>query len=383
MFVIIFLLALSVLVIIHELGHYVAARLFGVKADEFGFGFPPRIVGVVKDRGRWKIVSPRDHTPYAHTIWSLNWLPLGGFVRIKGEQDDGMNDPDSIHAKPIWQRIVIIAAGVIMNWFLAVTLFSIIFSLGTVAALTDIPAHARIAHRSIVITHVLENSPAAKSGIETGDELLRIGGTVPVSAENARTAISASGVRSTVLTVKRDSKELTLTMTPVYLAEIKKQGIGVALEDIGTVSFPLPQAILQSVILTADLTRGIVVALGDVVRQLFVGKVAQDLSGPVGIAVIANRIAKQGITPFLQFAALLSVNLAVINFLPIPALDGGRVLFLAIEKIRRRPISRHIEIGIHNIAFILLLLIILLVTARDLTRYGGVIVGGMRGAIGL
>lgn len=369
MFVIFFLLALSVLVIIHELGHYFAARACGVKAEEFGFGFPPRLVGFVKDRGRWKMVGARDKATYSRTIWSINWMPIGGFVRIKGEQEDGINDPDSIHAKPIWQRIVIIAAGVIMNWVLAAVLFTIIFSVGTVAVLDGLPADAHISNRSIMIDQVLKDSPAEKAGLQPGDEILRIEGNSFATVQDARTAIGAKGTQTVSLVLKRDSKELSLAVTPVYIPDIKKPGIGVALEDVGTVSFAFPQAAINGVVMTASLTKGIVVALWDVVKRLFIEReVSNDLSGPVGIAVMANRVVKQGITPFLQFAALLSVNLAVINFLPIPALDGGRVLFLVLEKLRRKPMNRTLEIGIHNVAFIILILIILLITARDVSR---------------
>jgi regulator of sigma E protease len=133
-----------------------------------------------------------------------------------------------------------------------------------------------------------------------------------------------------------------------------------------------------------SLTKAIILAFIDIFRQLFVSRtVPEDVSGPVGIAVIAGRIAKQGFTPFLQFAGMLSVNLAVINFLPIPALDGGRALFLVIEKLRRKPLSRKLEIGIHNVAFLLLILLIILVTVRDLSRYGGVIVDGVKGIAGM
>ncbi len=369
MFVIFFLLALSVLVVIHELGHYLAARACGVKAEEFGFGFPPRLIGFVKDRGRWKLIGPRDKANYARTIWSINWLPIGGFVRIKGEQEDGITDLDSIHAKPIWQRVVIIAAGVVMNWILAAALFAVIFSIGTVTSLEGLPAGAQISHRTVEIAGVLPNSPAATAGIQPGDEIVRIDGASPTNSADARNAIGAAGTRTITVLVKRESAEVSVTVTPAYLAEIKKLGLGVALEDVGVVSLPIPQAIVGGVTMTASLTKAIVVSLWDVVRQLFVErKVSQDLSGPVGIAVMANRIVKQGITPFLQFAALLSVNLAVINFLPIPALDGGRVLFLIIEKLRRKPMNRTLEIGIHNVAFIILILIILLITARDVSH---------------
>jgi len=132
------------------------------------------------------------------------------------------------------------------------------------------------------------------------------------------------------------------------------------------------------------MTKAVLWAFGGIFKDLVVKRqVTQDLSCPVGSAVMTGQVARQGLMPLLQFAATLSVNLAVINFLPIPALDGGRILFLAIEKVRRRPISRKLEIAIHNVAFILLVLIIVLVTARDLFRYGGLIIGGVKGWVGM
>jgi regulator of sigma E protease len=139
-----FLLVLSVLVLIHEAGHYLAARLFGVKADEFGYGFPPRLIGFVKDGKKWKRVSGQDTKVYKNTIWSINWLPLGGFVKIKGETEQGLNDTDSIHAKPVWQRLAIIAAGVFMNWVLAVVIFTGIYAIGTRLILDQDVAGARV-----------------------------------------------------------------------------------------------------------------------------------------------------------------------------------------------------------------------------------------------
>ncbi len=369
MFIILFLLALSVLVIIHELGHYLAARLCGVKAEEFGFGFPPRLIGFVKERGCWKIVGPRDHAKYANTVLSLNWLPLGGFVRIKGEQTEGMHEPDSIHAKPIWQRVFIISAGVIMNWLLAALIFTSLLALGTTALLEALPPGAHISERTILISEILPSSPAAQAGIKPGDELLSIQGVKLTVAREARDIIRQQEAQPMSIIIRREHQAQTFQVVPVKLKEISRFGIGVAMADAGKVKFPLPFAILNGVKMTAELTQAIIVSLAGVLRDLFVTRtVTPDLSGPIGIAVIANRIAQQGIAPLLQFVAVLSVNLAVINFLPIPALDGGRVLFLAIEKIRRRPISRTLEIGMHNVAFLILVLIILLVTARDVSR---------------
>lgn len=364
-----FLIILSVLVLIHELGHFLAARAFGIKAEEFGFGFPPRLIGVVKDRGRWKIIGPRDHATYDRTIWSLNWLPLGGFVKIKGEQEAGMHDPDALHAKPIWQRMVVIAAGVIMNWLLAIALFTIIFVSGTRAVLEDLPARAKVSDPSVAITQVLEDSPASRGGIQPGDEVVSFDGKPVTTAAAVREGIREHGTRELELGIRRKDTEQTIRVTPEMLKELDHTGIGVGIADVGTVSLGVTDAFVNAVSMTARLTKGILFAFGDLVRDIAVHQsVSKDISGPVGIAVMAGSVAKQGVAPLLQFAALLSINLAVVNFLPIPALDGGRFLFLFIEKLRRRPLSRKLEIAIHNVAFLLLIVLILLVTIRDLSR---------------
>ena len=369
MSVIFFLLAITVLVIIHELGHYLAARLFGVKADEFGFGFPPRLIGFVKDGKKWKRVKGDDQKKYQNTIWSLNWLPLGGFVRIKGEEKEGINDTDSIHSKPIWQRIVIISAGVIMNWVLATVLFTVILLGGTNAYLADVPSSAHVTDRSVVISDVVAGSAAAKAGIEPGDTIVSVEGSSYTTSLDVRNAILAQGSTPVDVVVKRDGADKTFQVTPEVLAETGRPGLGIALDEVGTVTFSPPQALYYGARMTIMTTQDIVLELGAVGKQIFFAhSVPADVSGPVGIAVMAGHVAKQGWAPFLQFAALLSVNLAVINFLPIPALDGGRALFLIVEKIRGKPISRTVEIGIHNVAFILLILLIFFVTVHDVGR---------------
>lgn len=384
MTLIIFFIVLSVLVLIHELGHFLAARIFGVKAYEFGFGFPPRLLGYVKDRGRWKRVKNGDKTDYKNTIWSINWLPFGGFVRLKGEQEDGLHDADSMVEKPIWQRLIIIAGGVAMNWLLAVVLFFIAFTFGVTAILDELPENAKVTRRATVITQVLPSSPAAEAGIEAGDEVRDIAGSFPTDEKMARDLIGAKGTETFDFKVKRGDEELTLKVTPRLIQEIGKPGLGVGLADVGEVSFAPHEAAWQAVHMTYSMTKAVLWAFGGIFKDLVVKReVTQDLSGPVGIAVMTGQVARQGLMPLIQFAAMLSVNLAVINFLPIPALDGGRVVFLAIEKIRRRPVSRKLEIAVHNIAFILLILIIVLVTARDLFRYGGMIVGGVKGLVGM
>ncbi|MFZ2804087.1 MAG: RIP metalloprotease RseP [Patescibacteria group bacterium] len=384
MAIIFFLLALSALVIIHELGHYFAARIFGIGAEEFGFGFPPRIIGIVKDGGKWKIVGGKDQKEYKKTIWSLNWLPLGGFVRIKGEQEGHEHDADSILMKPIWQRVIVIGAGVFMNWLLAATLFTALFAIGTTAYLDALPAGALVQNAAISVTEVLPGSPADTSGIQAGDKIVSLDGTTSKDANSLSSSIGQSGTRVVLLVVNRNGQQKTFSVTPTYLKEVGHTGIGIGLADVGTVSLPFFSAVKNGVLMTWELTKDIVLALGGMLGDLFIHhQVPQDVSGPVGIAVIASDVAKQGIAPFIQFAAILSINLAVINLLPIPALDGGRILFLIIEKIRRKPMKRNVEIGIYNVAFFVLIALVLLVTVHDLGRYGGEIVGGAKSLVGM
>lgn len=372
MSVILFLIVLSVLVLIHEAGHYFAARLFGVKADEFGYGFPPRLLGFVKTRGRWKRVGRKDYGPYENTIWSLNWLPLGGFVRIKGEQGEGENDANSFHAKAIWKRVTILAAGVTMNWVLAAALFSIVFVVGTNVVLEGLPPDAVIENRSVRVTQILKDSPADKAGLKPNDIVRSVAGKEPVTFEDARVTIAAQGEKTFSIVIERGTEMIPINVTPTYLKEADRVAIGVGLADVGRVSFPPLQAVRAGIIATYEYTKAILGTLGELVRDLVTRQpVTQDIAGPVGIAVITGQIAQQGIIPLMQFAAILSINLAVINFLPIPALDGGRVMFLILEKIRRRAVSRTLEAAVHNIAFLILISLILLITARDISKLIG------------
>lgn len=382
---IIFLLVLSVLVLIHEAGHYFAARLFGVKSDEFGYGLPPRIFGIVKVGKKWKVIGPKDHKEYENTIWSLNWLPLGGFVRIKGEQGEGQHDKDSFHVKPIWQRIVILAAGVSMNWILAIVLFSIGLMAGAPAVLEDLPPGAVIEKREVTIIETLPGSPAANAGIQAGDVIVRVGPDYAYTLEQTRGLIAAQGLHIFTLQLKRDGQDVSLNITPVALESSGRTGIGVGLVDTGVVRYPFLKAIQGGFTLTVGYTKAVILTFIDLFRELIQGKndTAGQVTGPVGIAITTGHIAKQGFIALVQFTAILSVNLAVVNFLPIPALDGGRAVFLIVEGLRRKAMNRHVEAIIHNVSFLILIGLILLVTVRDLGRYGGIILGGLKGLVGM
>ena len=385
MTLLIFLIILSILVLIHEAGHYFAARIFHVKADEFGYGLPPRILGFVKVGKKWKIVGRKDEGEYKNTIWSLNWLPIGGFVRIKGEQGEGAGDADSFHVKPIWQRIVILAAGVGMNWILAAILLSIALMVGAPSVLEDLPPGAVVEKQEVTIIEALPDSPADRAGIQPGDAILRVGPNEVADLAQTRQFIADQGTQKFTLLIRRNGDEQFVTLAAEYLEEAGREAIGVSLVDTGEVRYPPLQAIQGGVILTGVYTKAVVLTFVDLFRELLAGKTdtAEHISGPVGIAVTTGHIAQQGFVALLNFTAILSINLAVVNFLPIPALDGGRAVFLIVEGLRRKPMNRHIEAIIHNISFLILIGLILLVTVRDIGRYGAVIVGGLKGLVGM
>lgn len=382
--VIAFLVILSGLVLLHELGHFVVARLFGVKADEFGFGFPPRAIGFVKENGKWKSVGRTDRTRYERTVWSLNWLPLGGFVRLKGEMPEDAQDSDSLLAKNGWQKFAILAAGVTMNWIFAAVVFSIGFTIGVPAVLDGLPPRAVVTERRVQIMDVVPGTAAAHAGLQPGDELVSINDVEIPDANAARTELNARTAEDAelALVVERGTELVEIRARPEYLEQLGRPALGIALADTGTVRFPVWLAIGEGITLTARYTWMIVVGFGQLIHGLFNGRTSTELSGPVGIAVMTGGIVQQGGWAVAQFAAILSLNLAVINFLPIPALDGGRAVFVLLEGIRRKKNNIRTEAIVHQIGFLTLMLIVLLVTIQDLRRYGGTIWQGILGLFG-
>ncbi|MBP6944980.1 site-2 protease family protein [Patescibacteria group bacterium] len=384
--ILIFLAVLSVLVIFHEFGHFLMARFFGVKAEEFGLGFPPRAIGFVRDGGRWKRVKKGDAQSYPSTIWSLNWLPLGGFVRLKGEQNTDNHENDSFASKSAWARAWILVAGVLMNWLLAILIFTIGFSVGVPTDLNGLPEGATVKDRHIEITQVVEGSPAAKAGMLPGDHVTRIGSVGIDTSEAARTELSKQSKvgESLTIQVKRDEQMLELVTQPAFIESIQRAGLGIGLADVGTVRLPVYRAIPQAVVTTYTFTKLILSGFWDMLRDLVVSqKTSTELSGPVGIAVMTGKVAKQGVWALAQFAAILSINLAVVNLLPIPALDGGRLVFVFIEVLRRKRRSLVWEARLHQIGFLLLISLIILVTAKDLRTYGAPVWQGIKQFVGL
>ncbi len=355
----IFIIVLGIIVFVHEFGHFIAAKRSGVRVDEFGFGFPPRIFGVKR----------------GDTIYSLNWIPLGGFVKIKGETGEDRTLPDSFSSKPAWNRAIILLAGVGMNILLAAVLLGIGFGIGVPQITDNLPPSAIIKERSVQIVDVLSEKPAARAGVHAGDTILSVDGREVADADMLRDAVR-SGEGDIKLVIRRNHKEQELTVTPLVLTETGARGIGVQLANVGIVRYPWYIAIPRGFAAAFEYLWIIIVSFGLLLKNLVIGKgLTADLSGPVGIAVLTGQVARLGFTYLLQFIALLSLNLAVINAVPFPALDGGRFLFLVIEKLRGKPMPKRAENIAHQIGFALLMLLVLAVTYRDLVRYGGAITG--------
>jgi len=353
--VVIFLIVLGVLVFVHEFGHFIAAKKMGMKVEEFGLGFPPKIISK----------KGKDGVSY-----SLNWIPLGGFCKIKGEDGESKDDSDSFASKKAWRRAIVLVAGVIMNFLLCAVLLSFGFLVGLPQAVDQQALDQGIVKdHKVQVVSVLDNKPAKAAGIEVGDVLVAIDGQ-NIKSVNALKEYANGKIGQQVNYQIQRGKETLNKDIQIVEIEPGKGGIGVGLVETGIVSYPIHLAIWNGFKLTGILTGEFVGAFANILKNLIIGKpLGVQVSGPVGIAVLTGQVAKLGFIYILQFTALLSLNLAIINFIPFPALDGGRILFLVIEKIRSKPVNQKIEGLIHTIGFSLLMILIIIITFQDLIRY--------------
>lgn len=430
-----FVIVLSLLVFVHELGHFIMARRMGVKVEEFGFGFPPRIFGfqlltgqklekiaekekiemnvsdyrtedgqeIIKETftdkiqeidrlsniKKWQIVKgaklpKKQRGTSGGTIYSLNWIPIGGFVKIKGEQGEKAEEKDSFIHKKIWQRAAILTSGVAMNFILAFLLISIGFGIGIPQVIDEsLPQSAKIREPKIQVVQVIDNSPAKEADIKVGDIILSLDNQKINEIKEFQSYTQNKLESPVILKIKRGNEEIEKTLMPKLLDQSTKPVIGVGLLKTGLVRYPIYEAVWQGLKTTVSITEQILIAFYELIKNLIVGqKVAVDVAGPVGIAVLTGQVAKMGIIYILQFTALLSINLAIINFIPFPALDGGRILFLIIEKIKGSAVNRKIEALIHNIGFIILIAIVLFVTLKDISRFSHSIGGFVQKVLG-
>lgn len=362
-----FVIALLFLVLVHEWGHFFAARRLGVKVEEFGFGFPPRIA-----KKHWR-----------GTDYTLNWLPFGGFVRLKGEDDEDKS-PDSYATQSAFRRLMIVLAGVIMNLVAAVILLSIVLGVGVKQDLTDgLPTNARVSNVEHYVVGILDKSPS-DGVLVAGDIIQRIDGQGFDSLSDLQQYIrSSSGTLNVEL--KRNNETLNIDVIPssFVVDQTEIYGLGTQLQSVGDVKYVWYVAPIEAVKMTAETFLIIGVTLGDMVIGLFRGNTdaVVEVTGPIGIAVLTGDVVAFGWVAFVQFVALLSINLAFLNVLPIPALDGGRMAFILFEIVARRAVSEKAEATLHRVGFSLLLLLILAVTIADLGRFSGTIIGAFKSII--
>ncbi len=370
---IIFLAILGVMVFFHELGHFWVARKFGVKTDEFGFGFPPRICGWRKIKGKRKFFwgnEDAEKIESEDTIYSLNWIPIGGFVKIKGEDGEAKKEPDSFGSKKVWQRIAILSAGVTMNLLLALVCLIIAFMIGAPQVVDQDLASAKVENPKIQIMSVLQGSPAENVGIQMGDVVLSINDQTFTEVVPLQNFINENEEQELFFKVQRLDEEKEFTVQAEMLAQMQEVGVGIGLAKTGIVSYPWYKSIWLGFMATVSMFVQIIVAFYTLIKNSIIGQpLGVDLAGPIGIAVMTGQVARMGFVYILQFAALLSLNLAIINFLPFPALDGGRVLFLIIEKIRGKAVNQKVEQIVHASGFALLMFLVIIVTGKDLFRF--------------
>lgn len=381
--IIIFILVLSVLVFVHELGHFYVAKKFKVGVEEFGLGFPPRIFGwqiwkeSEKSAKKWRLIKNNkeitEEDQKFGTVYSLNWLPLGGFVKIKGmENGEEREDKDSFVSHPVWQRFLILSAGVFMNVVLAMILIIIGFMIGMPQTIGDLGSQAQVSNRKIQIVQVFKDSPAAKAELKIGDVIISINNQQFANYSSLQNYVAEHAGQKLNYQIKRGKAEIVSQIIPEIRQETGKGGVGVAISETGLVKYPWHIAIWQGIKTTFILTWAILVAFYELFKGLIFGHgLSAEMAGPVGIATLTGEVARMGFVYLMQFTALLSINLAILNFLPFPALDGGRVLFLIIEKFKGSPVKQELENIIHSIGFALLMLLVLVVTYKDIARFSG------------
>lgn len=381
----VFVVILAVLVLVHEAGHFFAARIFGIRADEFGFGFPPRLFGAQKlKNGQWKFLGARGEGDRdGGTVYSLNWFPLGGFVKIKGESGENQKDQDSFASRPVWQRGIVLAAGVTMNVVLAFVLLVAALMIGMPQDMSNLSdaEMTKVKNPQVQILEVEKGYPA--DGIfKPGDVILSLDDIKIKTIDDVQKYVNEhrAGINVGYL---RGKIEKESSIVPKILENEDRAVFGVNLSEVAFVSYPIHTSIIKGFNSTISLIVAILTGYYDFFARLFSGKgVSAEISGPIGIAVYTGMVVKLGFIYVLQFAVVLSLNLAILNFIPFPALDGGRFLFLMIEKIRGKAIHSRIENFSHTVGFILLMALVVIITYRDIARWGNDIVRVFKGAFG-
>lgn len=345
------------LIVLHELGHFLLARKFGVKVEEFGIGLPPRIFG----------------KKFGQTLYSLNLLPLGAFVRLYGEEKEATG-PESFSAKPIWQKAIIIFAGVAAFWIISFVILSFVAAIWGIPTAVSDNENSRLADIKIQIAAVAPDSPAEAAGLEAGDTILKMRAfgqdleTDKIGQVQAFTEINKG--QEVTLTIERGKEVLDVDLIPRVSAPEGEGAMGVALIGVGMKKYSWYKAPLAGAVITGETTIAIPYMLSKAVWQKIRGEKVPglELRGPVGIGQIMGRAVEQGMGNFLYLVAVISIYLALFNILPIPVVDGGKLMFLGIEKLRGKPLNNKVEQRVGAFFFALLLVLMIWITIKDIAK---------------
>jgi regulator of sigma E protease len=352
------------LVLVHEFGHFFTAKSFGIRVDEFGFGFPPKLFG--------KKIGETEYT--------FNLFPIGGFVRIFGESPDeeNTNGPDAARSfvnKPKWQQAIVLVAGICANFLLAWLLFSIGFISGLPTSVGSEPAGYKLSDVHLTVLSVVPKSPAELAGLKTGDKIVNIAigldSTTYISPETVQSFVKESdGKEIDIGYTRGKNPEINLAkVIPTQNIKDNKLEIGISMDMIGTLKLPFFKALLEGGRLDWSTTKDTTVGLYTLIAQAVRGKGSfSSVTGPVGMVGIVGDAYKFGFIYLLSFAALISVNLAIINLIPFPALDGGRLFFLLIEKIKGSSINPKVANAVNMVGFCLLILLMVVITYHDVIK---------------
>jgi regulator of sigma E protease len=347
---VLFVATFTLIVAVHEFGHFAAARLLGMKVLEFAFGFPPRLAGIRR----------------GETEYTINWIPFGGFVRILGQDDfsihqQGTGDPRSFTSKPWWAQAIVLAAGVFMNFVLAILILTIAFMTGTTAPTGDVR-----------VADVRPTSPAAVAGVSVGDIIVDVDGTAMHTARAVVTAASKAGQKQQEISIhiRRGEQDLTVKAAPRAEPPAGEGPLGIQVEEVqAPVSVGPAQAFGSAVTLTGDVVGQIIALPGQLIAQrASPSGGAPVVGGPIEIFRVTGQVAQFGVPTFLKLVGVLSVNLGVINIIPFPGLDGGRLFFVLLGALLRRRLSPQVEAAIHAVGFVLLLGLLVIVSISDIRR---------------
>lgn len=353
MTVIIFLIVLAVLIFVHELGHFLVAKACGIRVDAFAIGFGPKLIK--------KTVG--------EVTYSINLIPFGGYVKIFGENpdDESIQGPDiarSFVHKAKWKQVAVLFAGIFFNFLFAWLLITIAFTSGVPTSVDSYPEYRdRMVNQHITITYINEGSPAEKAGLKAGDQI------IAQSLEEIQSSINDSKTDGVEIRYIRSDVESKATVIAEEGIVEGKYAIGIAMDNVATLKLPFFKSIAEGLKMTWYMITATVVGIYTLISGLFTGTAnLSAVTGPIGIAGLIGDAAQLGFAYLIMFTAIISINLGVLNFIPFPALDGGRILFVLIEAVIRRPIKPAVANLVNTIGFGLLLLLMVVVTYKDIAK---------------